>query len=493
MGHAALDALTVNADGIRALAPAVVLNASGPFQKQGYDLARACIEAGVHYVDLADAREFVTGIVELDKAAKAAGVLVVSGASSVPGISSAVVDHYRPAFSRLEAIEHGISPGNSFDPGEATTASILGAVGLPFKARINGRDATVHGWQGLSSHRFAGLGRRWIADCDIPDGALFPERYPDAATVRFKAGVEVGAFQLGIWLVSWLVRIGLLRRPGVLAAPLLAVKRRLGFLGSDRGGMFVSLRGKGHDGASHRVDWHMEAWTGQGPYLPTVPAVILARRLARGRLDTTGAMPCLGLVRLDEVLAEVADLDIRAYDDETPLYARVLGPKRKLLPEQVWALHDSPASIGRWQGTADVDRGHSALSRLVGALAGLPPEGRSVPLTVTLAPQDGAESWSRDFGGHIFRSRQFAAGLQIMERIGPAKLTFEPLVDPDTRSLSLRLSGVRVFGIPVPRALWPAIKTREWQEGGRYRFHVEARLPFAGRLVRYTGWLRKVG
>ena len=78
IGHAVLDAASATAEALRSLAPNVVINASGPFQQQDYALARACIAAGCHYVDLADARAFVTGIGALDGAAKAAGVSVIA-------------------------------------------------------------------------------------------------------------------------------------------------------------------------------------------------------------------------------------------------------------------------------------------------------------------------------------------------------------------------------------------------------------------------------
>ena len=86
-----LDATTATAEALRALSADVLINASGPFQHHDYALPRACIAAGCHYIDLADARAFVTGIGVLDAEAKAAGVSVVSGASSVPGLSSAAV------------------------------------------------------------------------------------------------------------------------------------------------------------------------------------------------------------------------------------------------------------------------------------------------------------------------------------------------------------------------------------------------------------------
>jgi saccharopine dehydrogenase-like NADP-dependent oxidoreductase len=72
------------------LKPGIVIDAAGPFQdykRDRYRVARAAIAVGAHYIDLADDAEFVAGVGILDDLAKAAGVCVVSGASSVPAIS----------------------------------------------------------------------------------------------------------------------------------------------------------------------------------------------------------------------------------------------------------------------------------------------------------------------------------------------------------------------------------------------------------------------
>src|SRR5690606_40519463 len=45
----------------------LVIHAAGPFQAQSYAVPRACIAARAHYVDLADARAFVSGIGVLDR------------------------------------------------------------------------------------------------------------------------------------------------------------------------------------------------------------------------------------------------------------------------------------------------------------------------------------------------------------------------------------------------------------------------------------------
>lgn len=307
---AVLDATQATPEQISELGAKVVVNASGPFQGQDYRLARACIEAGCHYVDLADSRTFVTGITALDDKARAAGLSVISGASSVPGLSSAAVLQMAEGLSEIEEVHIGISPGNSFDPGAATTASVVGAAGKPFEVLVDSRWTTAYGWQRLSHYRFPEIGSRWMSDVDVPDLTLLPQHYPGLKTVRFTAGLEVGLFHLGVWGIAWLARAGILRDASLLAGPLLAVKRRLAMLGTDTGGMFVRVVGSNTLGARTECAWHLVARRGHGPYVPAIASVILAKRLMTGTATRAGAMPCFGLFTLAEFEAEVADLDI---------------------------------------------------------------------------------------------------------------------------------------------------------------------------------------
>jgi len=79
---------------IVALRPWAVIDAAGPFQGAGYGLTRVVIEAGAHWIDLADARDFVGGFERtLDALAIEHGVLAATGASSTPGLTSAALDH----------------------------------------------------------------------------------------------------------------------------------------------------------------------------------------------------------------------------------------------------------------------------------------------------------------------------------------------------------------------------------------------------------------
>lgn len=307
---AKLDAATLQPEELTRLDVGIVLNTAGPFQGQDYRVARAAIGAGAHYIDLADARDFVTGIGRLDSEARAAGVLVVAGASSVPALAAAVIDALAPRLAAFETLEYAISPGNSFDPGLATTAAILAGLGRPFTSLRAGRMTRVHGWQPLLRRR-TGAGTRWLGACDVPDLDLFPARYATLRSQCFLAGVEVKAFHGALWALSWLVRAGLLRAPERLAASLLALKRRLTALGSDRGVMRVVLGGPDAAGRQRHIAWELVAGSGHGPFVPATPAVILVRKLAAGTLRERGAMPCLGLVTLEDFTREVADLDIR--------------------------------------------------------------------------------------------------------------------------------------------------------------------------------------
>src|SRR5882672_12316522 len=78
---------------LKRLAPGLVIHCAGPFQSQDYRVALAALEAGAHYLDLADGRRFVARFSHhVHSAARAAQRIAISGASSVPALSSAVID-----------------------------------------------------------------------------------------------------------------------------------------------------------------------------------------------------------------------------------------------------------------------------------------------------------------------------------------------------------------------------------------------------------------
>jgi hypothetical protein len=319
---AALQALAIDAFGadfaqrLAASGAKLVINVAGPFQGQDYRVARTCIAAGVHYLDLADSQDFVTGFADLDRAAREAGVTAITGASTVPALSSAVIDALSLGFARLDSLDIAISPGNRAPRGRALVAAILKTAGKPLPRWQDGAWTTVRGWQDLGRRTIAapGLdthGPRWLSACDAPDSLLFPKRYGGVRRVRFRAGVELGVLHLGLWALSWPPALGLIRSLEPFAGPCRAASNLLRALGSDRGGMVVELQGAAPGPAANLLRrWTLIAEAGDGPWVPAVPAVILARRLAAGEELRPGAMACLGLITLAEFQAATAHLAI---------------------------------------------------------------------------------------------------------------------------------------------------------------------------------------
>ncbi len=290
--------------------PNLLIHTAGPFQGQDYRVAEACIAAGVHYCDLADGRGFVTGIGALDAPARAAGVAVIAGASSVPALSAGIVDKYRGRFARLDSVDYGISTAAQGAMGLATTCGVLSYVGRPFRSLRAAGWTNVYGWQGLHAETYPELGRRWFGNADIPDLDLFPARWPELRSVRFCAGHEVALLHLGIWALSWPVRFRLLPRLDRIAPFLLRASRLFDWLGTARSGLHMILKGADAAGAPRTIRFYLIARSGHGPYVPCIPSILIAQRMARGAAPAPGARPCLDLIALDDYLAALDGLDI---------------------------------------------------------------------------------------------------------------------------------------------------------------------------------------
>jgi hypothetical protein len=295
---------------LKNLKPDILIHTSGPFQEQGYEVAEACIRNGVHYLDLADGRDFVANIGRLDDAARAAGVLVVSGASTVPGLTSAVLAKYAGAFEALEAIDFGIATAQQTGRGLATVRAVLGYAGKPFTTLIGGQMRDVYGWQDLCWRKFRDLGWRALGNCDVPDLALFPQLVPGLRTVRFRAGLELPPLHLGLWALTWLVRFGIVPNLRAAAPALLWMSRLFDRFGTDDSGFYMEMTGRVPGGQTRQVVFELTAHGGDGLFIPCTPAIVLALRLANGETKRRGATPCAGLLDLDAILGELCPLRI---------------------------------------------------------------------------------------------------------------------------------------------------------------------------------------
>jgi hypothetical protein len=301
---------------LKALGANVLIHTAGPFQDQDYGVARACIEAHCHYLDIADGRGYVASIGTLDQAAKNSEVLVVSGASSLPALSTAVVDHFRPQFSRLDTIEHAISSGAK-PPGIGTMQGVLSYVGKAFERWECGRWRTVYGWQGVVARRFPKvIGTRWLANCDVPDLELFPQRYADVQTVVFRAGLGFATTTLATWALSWLVRAHVISNLANYSATLHRAAVSIEKIGTQWSAMQVQLTGFDQEQRQLIRTWTLLAGDNHGPNIPCFPAIALARKLLCDEIPIRGAMPCMGLLTVDDILNAMPNLNLRIVEGE---------------------------------------------------------------------------------------------------------------------------------------------------------------------------------
>jgi saccharopine dehydrogenase-like NADP-dependent oxidoreductase len=313
-----IDSAHIAAD-LERLAPDLVIHCAGPFQGQDYRIALASLKCGSHYIDIADGRDFVRGFVgAVDPAAKAAGRFAITGASTLPALSSAVVDSLTPSFASLGAIDIVIAPGQHAPRGAATVAAVLGYAGQSFPWWRDGAWRTAYGWQGLKRVRFS-FGARWAAACDVPDLALLPVRYPGVQTVTFRAALEVSVQHYALWLMAAARRMG-------LALPLarwgMAFDRIgiwLNWLGSDTGGMTVHVVGSGNAGERVSKTWELVAASNHGPEIPCMATILLAIKFNRGETFLPGAQVCMGILGLRDFEPEFVRWSISTrITDSTP-------------------------------------------------------------------------------------------------------------------------------------------------------------------------------
>ena len=486
-----LDRTRATAAEIEALKLFCVVDAAGPFQASAYTLARAAIEAGVHYIDLADARDFVAGFGALHEAAKARGVLAVSGASTTPALTQAVLDDLCRDWQRVDSVEIALSPGAQAAMGLAVVRAILSYAGRPVNVWRFGRWDTAPGWGLLQRVQIEGLGKRFVALVETPDLDIVRMRFPSVRQALFRAGVELSILQLGLWLLTFPVRWRIVRSLEPFAELLHAIASWFRRFGSDKGGMIVEATGLNAAGERARSRWTLVANAGDGPNIPSLPALAMVRALLAGAAEH-GAHACAGLLPLEAIAKEFTRYEINTAVTterlaQAPLLQRALTAFDQM-PQAVREAH-APDPARELVGEVDIDGAENPFAQAIAWVAGFPRAGRGVRAAVTIEREGNGEIWVRRFGSAMFASHlgEVAPG-KLTERFGP--ITFDLDARADERGFTLAIVGARLGELPLPRLLMPQTDARaDMDESGRYRFDVTIGFPTFGRLIRYRGWL----
>lgn len=478
-----------------------LIDASGPFQVYGagaYRLVEACIAARVNYLDLADGSAFVDGVGALDEAARAAGVHVLSGVSSFPVLTAAVVRKLAAPLTRIDEIAGGIAPSPFAGVGANVIRAIASYAGQP--VAYLGRTAKIIGRPFIQQRRFtiAPPGRLPLRNTlfslvDVPDLRALSALWPQAKRVWMGAGPVPEILHRALIFCAWLVNLGVVRTLAPLAPLMHWATNRLRW-GEHRGGMFVEVKGADAEGAAQTRSWHLLAEGADGPLIPSMAVQAIVLKHLAGAPPRTGARACVDDVDLKDYERLFATRTIytgmRASSRKGALlYERVLGDAWDQLPAAVRAMHDGPASA---EGRGRVDRGASPLAMLAGAMMSFPPAGADVPVRVIFEQTPNGEVWRRTFGRHSFHSHQYdgrgKSECLVVERFGALAFAMALVIDDGcVRLVTRRWSA---FGIALPMWLAPRSRAYETEENGVFRFFVEISHPLTGLIVRYTGWLK---
>jgi hypothetical protein len=490
-----LDRDAITAETLKSLDLFLVIDASGPFQGEkamDYPVVHAALEAGLHYIDIADALGFVRDIARFDAEAKSSGLTVIAGASSVPTLSSAVIAELARGIGPLLEVEIAISSSNQATLGRSVHAALLSYAGKPIRIRRFGLAQDIAGLQDWQSVDIAVPGHkplhRLVAPCEVPDLDLLPARYPSLRKVIFRAGTELSILNRSAGLLSRLVSARLLKSLSPFANLAGAAFDLLRGFGTSRSGMQVSVT----DG-KQRHRWNVAAEEGDGLWVPALAAALLTEKLDRGELPP-GASPGLDVLSLAEFRSAFAPFQIADVIETEPMapspFRQWLGAAVDRLPQAIRALHDDPLERSA-AGTVTVTRGTHPIAALMCRVLGFPPDGADLPLTVTFEPRGSGEIWRRIFPTSTFKSHLKpwpGRGGAMRECVGPLAYGFR--LDTDAQGLRMLFEGWWLCGLPLPRDLGPRVDARQWQEGDDYCFSVEVSGPGVGHVIGYRGRLR---
>ena len=118
----------------------VVVNTVGPFFRFGVGILEAAIETGTHYLDICDDWEPAVDMLELDCAARGAGICAVVGMGASPGMSNLLA---AMAVSRLDVVDDLYTAWPVDVEGEDESVDTLSAAAVHWMQQISGQVPVV--------------------------------------------------------------------------------------------------------------------------------------------------------------------------------------------------------------------------------------------------------------------------------------------------------------------------------------------------------------
>jgi hypothetical protein len=269
---------------IRAVNPDLVIDATGPFQCYGenpYRIIKACLVQGIDCLDLADGSEFVQGVGQFDREARERGVFILSGVSSFPVLTAAVLRRLAHGLAKLDSITGGIAPSPYAGVGLNVIRAIASYSGKRLALVRGGQLSFGNAMTESLRYTISPPGKLPLRNIrfslvDVPDLKVLPPLWPGLESLWMGAGPVPEILHRMLNGLAWLVRLRLL--PSLLPFSLLIheVSNRMRW-GEHRGGMFIAITGS-RGGIPVARSWHLLAEGDDGPLIPSMACQAIIER-----------------------------------------------------------------------------------------------------------------------------------------------------------------------------------------------------------------------
>lgn len=271
---------------------AVAVNCAGGFSDSGESLLEACLEAGCHYVDIADDRGHAARVRSWGPRYREARRCAVYGCSSLPGLSGALAllahEGMTPPPIRARV---SLFIGNNNPKGLAAIRSLVACLGLPIKSP----QGLLHGFRDREVVPLPPpFGPRAGYNFESPEYDLFPELL-GTESLTVKVGFERGVVNVALAILA---RLPL--RYGDMMARALAMLGRL-TPGSGSSGGVVMTELFDSEGQVRRAAAVAQE---NGQRMAALPCAMVTAFLSKGA-STFGAFTAYELLGAREVLAQV--------------------------------------------------------------------------------------------------------------------------------------------------------------------------------------------
>ncbi len=286
----------------------------GPFYRYEAKVARAAIEAGVPYVSLCDDYDGAQAVLQLDKAAKAAGVTVLTGLGWTPGLSNVLARKGAGQFDLVDEINVAWGSSASDSEGYAVILHVLHIFTGRVPSFQKGRPIDVQAGSGKEVILFPPpVGRVNCYHLGHPEPVTLPRFLPGLRTVTLKGGLSEQPLND---LAIWLARLHLTDTPakkdmlGQIIKATLPALSKLGKAEEPCSAVRADVGGWAN-GVYRQISYGVAAHM---PELTGLPLAVGALMLARGQVRVPGVVAPEACIEPELFLSELERRGVTFHD-----------------------------------------------------------------------------------------------------------------------------------------------------------------------------------